>query len=168
VRDWLALTGALTLQHVAAVQAISIVAASLALANAAIEMRDLVAACIIVCFAPLVVCNRGNTLICIASTATTKTKLDGAEQPNVVDPTYQEEQSREGSLLVAYMPALNEITQLVQLGTLSHRTLNEVCVCVGVCVCVCMCVCVCVSAARQVVAWQWQRSAQHGWQLVAG
>ncbi|KYR02020.1 hypothetical protein DLAC_00814 [Tieghemostelium lacteum] len=76
----------------------SITAASMALADAGVEMYDMVASCSSVC---------------------TKDRI-------LLDPSYQEESlPNTTNILVAKMPALNQVTQLVQSGDLSYNTVIE-------------------------------------------
>eukprot|EP01133_Synstelium_polycarpum_P003728 gene3728-4297_t len=79
----------------------AITAASMALADAGVEMYDMVAACSSVCV--------GDNVL--------------------LDPTHQEEVIlNSGHVLVAKMPSLNEITQLVQTGELSYSNVVDVCI----------------------------------------
>lgn len=73
------------------------VACSVALADAGIELRDVVSAC-------------------------TVAKVAGRI---VVDPTAAEERMAEGGLVVALMPSLNEVTQLHQYGELSQQDIAD-------------------------------------------
>lgn len=81
---------ALVLQHDGSPLAAAISCASMALADAGIEMNDLVAAC---------------------SAAKVGTHL-------LLDPALAEERRRSGGVLVAYMPSLDEVTQLLLTGEL--------------------------------------------------
>lgn len=83
----------LVLENDGSVLAASCVACSVALANAGIEMFDLVSAC------------------CVA-------KVNGVM---IVDPTAEEEKMATGGLVVGMMPSLSEITQLYQFGELSQE-----------------------------------------------
>jgi len=80
--------------------AAAVAAASVALADAGVEMRDLAAACVVA-------------------------KLPGAGGGLVVDPTAEEERAAVGGLLVSVMPSLNEITQLVQFGELHQNDITD-------------------------------------------
>ncbi len=44
-----------------------------------------------------------------------------------VDPTNKEEQTQIGQVLLARMPSLNHVTQLLMDGELSQQTVEEVC-----------------------------------------
>lgn len=83
----------LVLEDDGSVLAASCVACSAALANAGIEVFDLVSAC------------------CVA-------KVNGVM---IVDPTAEEEKMATGGLVVGMMPSLSEITQLYQFGELSQE-----------------------------------------------
>ncbi|KAI9140850.1 ribosomal protein S5 domain 2-type protein, partial [Paraphysoderma sedebokerense] len=76
----------------------SITVASIALADAGIEMYDLVAGC------------------CAGFLSSTV----------LMDPTFQEEQNQQGSMLISYMPSLNEITHLIQNGLVDSDALIQV------------------------------------------
>lgn len=93
----------LVLEDDGSVLAASCVACSIALANAGIEVFDLVSAC------------------CVA-------KVNGAL---VVDPTAEEEKMATGGLVVGMMPSLNEITQLYQFGELSQDDITNALVLCG-------------------------------------
>jgi len=89
---------ALVLQSDGAELAISISAASLALADANVELFDLVAASSVVM---------------------------NPERGLVLDPSAEMEEQAESSLLVGYMPSLDETTQLVQRGRSTPESLQE-------------------------------------------
>jgi len=88
---------AFVLESGGATLAAALTAASLALADAGIEMFDLVSAC-------------------------AAAKVDGAI---VLDPDEVEEKYQSGGLTVALMPSLNEITQLYQSGELEYEKAIE-------------------------------------------
>lgn len=90
---------ALYVQRFAAILSSAITCASVALANAAIEMYDLVAACSV---------------------------AHMAGEKNLVDPTALEEQQQAGNITVAFMPSLNEVTQLYQEGEIHQAKVQEV------------------------------------------
>jgi len=75
----------------------AITCASMALADAGVEMFDLVASCTV---------------------ATVSGQV-------VLDPTSAEEVQQTSSITIAYMPSLNEVTQLVQSGVLEHSNAKE-------------------------------------------
>ncbi|KAJ3005738.1 hypothetical protein HKX48_000496 [Thoreauomyces humboldtii] len=90
----------------AACLAAAITCASLALADAGIEMTDTVAACAAGYF---------DSAVCL-------------------DPTGEEEGYQRGSLVLSYMPSLNEVTHVIQSGeTTSATTVKALELCVDAC-----------------------------------
>eukprot|EP01105_Mastigella_eilhardi_P016844 TRINITY_DN3858_c0_g1_i2.p1 TRINITY_DN3858_c0_g1~~TRINITY_DN3858_c0_g1_i2.p1 ORF type:complete len:181 (-),score=55.59 TRINITY_DN3858_c0_g1_i2:30-572(-) len=87
----------LVLQDGGAVLSAACTGCSLALADACVEMFDLVTACSVA-------------------------KLGGEI---VLDPSTAEEHMQQGGLMVSCMPSVNEITQLYQFGELSHKDISE-------------------------------------------
>jgi len=97
---------ALVLQSDGGALSAAITAGSLALADAGIEILDLVAAC-----------SAGQALGQI-----------------VLDPDYLEENSKTGNLTVALMPSLNEVTQIFQTGDIQHlKSLEALHLCLDGC-----------------------------------
>lgn len=88
---------ALVLEADGGVLSAAITCASLALANAGIEMYDLVSAC----------------------------SVGLVDNQIILDPEGTEEKMQTASVTVACMPSLNEITQLFQTGEISHTKVQE-------------------------------------------
>ncbi|KAH3763402.1 Exosome complex component MTR3 [Pelomyxa schiedti] len=83
------------------------IAASLALADAGIEMYDLVTACTV-------------------SKSPSGTLL--------VDPDHKEEQNQKGGLMLSYTPSIGEITQMCLFGQLSQADINDsIAMCIDAC-----------------------------------
>jgi len=75
----------------------AVTCASLALADAGIELLDMVAACTVV--------RKGDKIM--------------------IDPSHEEEDSADASLLVAFMPSLDEVTHLFQRGSMEQSQVLE-------------------------------------------
>eukprot|EP00026_Physarum_polycephalum_P014604 Phypoly_transcript_15141.p1 GENE.Phypoly_transcript_15141~~Phypoly_transcript_15141.p1 ORF type:complete len:269 (+),score=38.80 Phypoly_transcript_15141:136-942(+) len=95
----------LVLQNDGAALSTAITCASLALADAGIEMYDLVSACT------------------ASATQDTKTPPEGSVV--VFDPTWAEEQGQTGRVVLARMPSINLISQLLMDGELDVGTVEE-------------------------------------------
>ncbi|KAF9584902.1 hypothetical protein BGW38_004745 [Lunasporangiospora selenospora] len=104
--------------------AAAITAASVALAHAGIEMIDLVAAC----SASYVIMDR-TLSSAVPPPSTTSDSAPAAvslRPPTIImDADLEEEKFEEGSIMVAYMPSLNEVTHVLQNGKVDRSIVSQ-------------------------------------------
>lgn len=89
----------------------AITCASMALADAGIECFDLVSSC------SVVNSNKERNIL---------TRKGMLSKNVILDPTFEEEKQQSGSVTIAFMPSLNEVTQLYQSGEIDLEKTQEV------------------------------------------
>ncbi|EGG23686.1 hypothetical protein DFA_05820 [Cavenderia fasciculata] len=111
----------------------AITAASMALADAGVEMYDMVSACSSICIRNQSISNGSNGSGSGNGSSGAAPKVQSSI---LLDPTLQEEESKDslGCVVVAKMPSLNEITQIIQTGELSYNnTIDGIDLCIDGC-----------------------------------